>query len=60
MNCHPDVKFSAGPVRDLEDHRAGEEIQGEAGYLHHVLVAWSNNLRAKSGLGDVTDVMRHS
>ena len=46
-------------MRNLEDNRGGEEIQGHAGNLHHVLVTWTINLysQAKTVLGDILPML---
>ena len=38
---HPDVEPGVGPVRDLEDHGARQQVQRHRGDLRHVPVTWT-------------------
>ena len=38
---HPDVEPGVGPVRDLEDHGARQQVQRHRGDLRHVPVTWA-------------------
>ena len=43
MEAHPHGQLGVGPVRNLEDDRAGQEVEGHVGDLRHVAIPCRNH-----------------